>query len=287
MATSAPAQRRPSREGGPLGGAFRYLILTAFLLFFIVPIIWIWLSAFKAPKEISRNPFGLPEVWRWGNFVEAWTVGRFGQYLGNSLIYAVAIVGGVTILASLGGYALAMLPLPARNAFLLTFMLGLMIPFESVMIPLFYLERDLGLLGTYFGFIVPGIALRLPFGIFLMRGFFRGLPGELADASRVDGANEWQTFRSVMLPLAWPGMAALIVFQFLWTWNQFMLPLVMVQKDELRPVSTGMMFFFGRFTSQRDLIAAGAVIAMIPVLLLYLVLQRRFIEGVTAGALKS
>lgn len=275
------------RSGSILGGFSRYTILIMFLLFFIVPIIWIWLSAFKAPKEISKNPFGLPEVWRWSNFAEAWTVGRFGQYMGNSILYAITIVGGVTVLACLGGYALASLPLPGRNLFLITFMLGLMIPFESVMIPLFYLERDLGLLGTYLGFIVPGIALRIPFGIFLMRGFFRGLPGELADAARVDGANEWQTFRHVMLPLAWPGMAALIVFQFLWTWNQFLLPLVMVQKDELRPVSTGMMFFFGRFTSQRDLIAAGAVIAMIPVLVLYLFMQRRFIEGVTAGALKS
>jgi len=281
------ALARSRREGALLGGAVRHGVLLAFLLFSIVPIIWIWLSAFKAPKEISRNPFGLPEVWRWANFAEAWTVGRFGQYLGNSLLYAVTIVTGLTVLACLGGYALAMLPLPSRNAFLLTFMLGLMIPFESVMIPLFYLERDLGLLGTHLGFIVPGIALRLPFGIFLMRGFFRGLPGELADAARVDGANEWQAFRHVMLPLAWPGMAALVVFQFLWTWNQFLLPLVMVQRDELRPVSTGMMFFFGRFTAQRDLIAAGAVIAMIPVLVLYLFMQKRFIEGVTAGALKS
>ena len=283
MATMAKSRR----EGSLLGGVSRYVILIGFLLFFLIPIVWIWLSAFKAPKEISKNPFGFPEVWRWSNFVEAWTVGRFSQYMGNSLIYAVTIVSGVTILACLGGYALAMLPLPAKNTLLLTFMLGLMIPFESVMIPLFYLQRDLGLLGTYFGFIIPGIALRLPFGIFLMRGFFRGLPGELADAARVDGANEWHAFRHIMLPLAWPGMAALIVFQFLWTWNQFMLPLIMVQKDELRPVSTGMMFFFGRFTAQRDLIAAGAVIAMIPVLVLYLVMQRRFIEGVTAGALKS
>jgi ABC-type glycerol-3-phosphate transport system permease component len=283
MATLA----RTRREGSVPGSMVRYAILILFLLFFIIPIVWIWLSAFKAPREISRNPFGLPEVWRWSTFVEAWTVGRFGQYMGNSIIYAVTIVTGVTILACLGGYALGMLPLPARNGLLLTFMLGLMIPFESVMIPLFYLQRDLGLLGTYFGFIIPGIALRIPFGIFLMRGFFRGLPGELADAARVDGANEWQAFRHIMLPLAWPGMAALIVFQFLWTWNQFMLPLIMVQKDELRPVSTGMMFFFGRFTAQRDLIAAGAVIAMIPVLVLYLVMQKRFIEGVTAGALKS
>ena len=165
--------------------------------------------------------------------------------------------------------------------------MGLMIPFQSVMIPLYYLLRDVNILETYWAFILPGIAVRLPFGIFLMRGFFRGLPGELADASRTDGANEWQVFRQVMLPLSWPGLATLIVFQFMWTWNQFAMPLIFVQREELRPVSLGTMFFFGRFTADRGLIAAGVTIAMIPIVALYLVLQRRFIEGITAGALKS
>jgi ABC-type glycerol-3-phosphate transport system permease component len=155
------------------------------------------------------------------------------------------------------------------------------------MIPLYYLLRDVRILETYWAFIVPGIALRLPFGIFLMRGFFRGLPPELGDASRTDGANEWQVFRQVMLPLSWPGLATLVVFQFMWTWNQFAMPLIFVQRDELRPVSLGTMFFFGRFTADRGLIAAGVTIAMIPIVALYLLLQRRFIEGITAGALKT
>ena len=275
---------RLDRWGGEL---FRYVVLLAFLLVFLVPLLWIWSSAFKTSIEIARDPLGLPDQFRWENLREAWNTGRFSRYLGNSVIYCTAIVAGVVALSCLAGYALALLPLPGRDLILVLFLLGLMVPFQSVMIPLYYLLRDVRLLETYWAFIIPAIALRLPFGIFLMRGFFRGLPPELADAARVDGANEWGVFRQIMLPLAVPGLATLVVFQFMWTWNEFAMPLIFVQRDELRPVSTGVMFFFGRFTADRGMIAAGVTIAMLPVVVLYLLLQRRFIEGITAGALKS
>jgi ABC-type glycerol-3-phosphate transport system permease component len=269
------------------GSALTYVILIFFLLLFLLPFVWIWFSAFKTSRQIAADPFGPPASLDPANLVKAWTVGHFSTYLLNSVIYSVAIVAGVCALSCLAGYALSMLPLPGRDGIFILFLLGLMVPFQSVMIPLYYLLRDVHILETYWAFIMPGIALRLPFGIFLMRGFFRGLPGELADAGRTDGANEWQVFRQVMLPLSWPGLATLVVFQFMWTWNQFAMPLIFVQRDELRPISLGVMFFFGRFTADRGLIAAGVTIAMIPIIALYLVLQRRFIEGITAGALKS
>ena len=283
--TSARWLRRPrNRQGSDI---VRYALLVAFLLVFLVPFVWVWSSAFKSSIEIGRDPFGLPSEFRWENLQRAWTVGRFDRYIGNSVIYCAAIVSGVVALSCMAGYALALLPLPGRDAFLVVFLLGLMVPFQSVMIPLYYLLQDFHLLGTYWAFIVPGIALRLPFGIFLLRGFFRGLPPELGDAARVDGANEWSVFRHVMLPLAWPGLATLVVFQFIFTWNQFAMPFIFVQRDELRPVSLGTLFFFGRYTADRGMIAAGVTISMLPVIILYLLLQRRFIEGITAGALKS
>jgi raffinose/stachyose/melibiose transport system permease protein len=282
-------QAQPARRWRPGDGweALRYLVLILFLLIFFIPVLWVWSSAFKTSIEIARDPFGLPSAFRWANLERAWTVGRFDRYLGNTVIYCVAIVGGVVALSCLSGYALAMLPLPGRGGILMVFVLGLMVPFQSVMIPIYYLLRDLHLLETYWAFILPGIAFRLPFGIFLMRAFFRGLPAEIGDAARVDGANEWAVFRQVMLPLAIPGLATLIVFQFIWTWNQFLMPLVYVQTDDLRPVSLGTMFFFGRFTADRGMIAAGVTISMLPMVVLYLLLQRRFIEGITAGALKT
>lgn len=300
---TASATRGAFRTDRLLGEVGKYAVLIVFLLIFLVPLIWVVFSAFKTAPELLKNAFGIPEVWRWENFAEAWQVGRVGSYLGNSVVYTAAIVAGVVALSTAAGYALALLPLPGRDWILVLFMLGLMVPFQSFMIPLYYLLRDIGLLEPYrdivlpwatyaapvgmLAFILPGIAFRLPFGIFLMRGFFRGLPGDLADAARVDGANEWQVFRQVMLPLAGPGLAAQVIFQFVWAWREFLMPLVFVQSEALRPVSTGIMFFFGRFTSQRDLIAAGVVIAMVPMVVIYLILQRRFIEGITAGALKS
>jgi raffinose/stachyose/melibiose transport system permease protein len=283
----APAAARGLNLGRLTGGVATYAILILFLVIFLLPFIWIWSSAFKTSQEIGRDPFALPSALRWENLVEAWTVGHFSEYMLNSAIYCAAIVAGSVAFSCLAGYGLSMLPLPGRDGVLVLFLLGLTVPFQSVMIPMYYLLRDLRILETYWAFIIPGIAIRLPFGIFLMRGFFRGLPMELGDAARTDGANEWQVFRQVMLPLSWPGLATLIVFQFMWAWNEFAMPLIFVQRDELRPVSLGTMFFFGRFTADRGMIAAGVTIAMIPVVILYLLLQRRFIEGITAGALKS
>lgn len=264
-----------------------YLVLITFLAIFAVPFIWIWSSALKTNLELSFDPFGLPTELHWENLANAWTTAHFGLYIGNSAIYCAAIVAGVVVLSCLAGYAFAQLAIPWKNVIFVAFLLGLMVPFQSIMIPLYYLLRDLHILSTYLAFIVPGVALGLPFGIFLMRAFFQGLPREIPDAARIDGAGEWATFWRVMLPLASPGMTTLIVFQFMFTWNAFLMPLVFVQTDELRPMALGIMFFFGRFTSDRAMIAAGVTIGMMPVIALYLVLQRQFIKGITAGALKN
>ncbi len=265
----------------------RYAVLLTFLGIFLIPIFWICATALKSAQDISVNPFGLPSQFHWDNLAQAWTVGRFSQYVVNSAIYCATIVAGVVACSCLAGYALAILPVPGRGLIFTLFLVGLMVPFQSIMIPIYYLLRDLHILETYLAFIVPAIALGLPFGIFLMRAFFRGLPQEIADAGRVDGANEWTVFWRVMLPLAKPGLTTLIVFQFMGTWKAFLMPLVFVQLDELRPVALGMMFFFGRYTADRGMVAAGVTIAMVPVIVLYLALQRQFINGITAGAVKS
>jgi raffinose/stachyose/melibiose transport system permease protein len=289
-ARATPMTRpRPGRYGRRrlVTRAAIYVVLVAFLAIFLVPVFWVLGTALKSDADLYSNPFGWPTVMHWDNFYQAWTVGNFGQYLANSAIYCVAIVTGVIVCSCLAGYALALMPLPFRNKIFTLFLLGLMIPFQSIMIPLYYLLIDMHVLDTYGAFMLPGIALGLSFGIFLMRAFFRGLPLELPDAARIDGASEWAVFLRVMLPLTKPGLTTLIVFQFMATWNAFLLPLVFVQRDELRPVALGLMFFFGRFTSDRPLIAAAATMMMIPVIVLYLALQRQFISGITAGAVKS
>lgn len=265
----------------------KYAVLLSFLIVFLYPFIWIWASALKTSVEIARDPFALPTTLRLENLVQAWTVGHFSRYLGNTVLYAACIVSGVLFVSAMAGYALATLRFPGRDLLFTVFILGLMVPFQSVMIPLFFLLRDLGILGTYWAMILPGTALGLSFGIFLMRAFFRSLPLELAEAAKIDGCGEWGVYWRVMLPLAMPGLTTLAVFQFMWTWNAFLMPLLFVQKDELRPVALGMMFFVGRYTSDRGMIAAGVTLTMLPVIVMYLILQRQFIRGITAGAVRG
>jgi ABC-type glycerol-3-phosphate transport system permease component len=265
----------------------KYAVLLAFLAFLLLSFVWVWSSALKTSREILTSPLALPRSFHWENLERAWTIGRFDRYIGNTVLYSVTIVTSVVVLCCLGGYALALLRFPGSNVIFVAFLLGLMVPFEAIMIPMYYLVRDLNILATRWAMIIPSIALALPFGIFLMRAFYRGLPPELADAARVDGSTEWQVFRRVMLPLSAPGVITLVVFQFMWTWNAFSIPLILVQEEELRPVALGIMFFSGRYTSDQGMIAAGVTIATLPIILLYLALQRQFIRGITAGALKG
>ncbi|MDQ4077298.1 MAG: carbohydrate ABC transporter permease [Chloroflexota bacterium] len=265
----------------------QYGVLIFFALIAVVPFFWVIASSLKTTRELAINTLGFPTTLHWENYVEAWTTGRFGRYFLNSVIVSVPIVIGSVTLSSLAGYGFARFKLPAGNVLFYIFLLGLMVPFQSIMIPLFYLQRDLRLLGTYWAMIIPYIVFALPFGIFFMRAFFLRLPQELAEAAKIDGASEFGVFWRVMLPLATPGISTLAVFQFLGAWNAFLIPLLYIQQEELRPLALGLMFFRGRYTQDIPLIMAGAMIMIIPIIVVYIFLQRKFIEGMTAGALKG
>jgi raffinose/stachyose/melibiose transport system permease protein len=276
----------------PVGGSllfrcFQYLVLIFFALLCLIPILWVVANSLKTTREIALNPLGLPTSFHWQNYVEAWTVGRFGKYFANSVIVSIPIVLGTVALSCLAGYGFARFKLPGGKLVFYLFLLGLTVPFQSIMIPLFYLLRDVGFLGTYWAMIVPSIALGLPFGIFFMRAFFLRLPEELADAAKIDGASEFGVFWKVMLPLSLPAVAAQVVFQFAGAWNSFMVPLIYVQKEELRPLVLGLMFFKSRYTQNIPLTMAGAMIVMLPIVVIYLIFQRKFIQGMTSGALKG
>lgn len=269
-----------------LNEVLRYLVLVPILATFVVPILWYATMALKTRAELATNPLGWPAKPQWGNVEQAWNTGRFSIYLPNTVFYAVVIVASVCALSCLSGYALSRLKFPGRLVVLTFVLMGLAVPFQSLMIPIYYLMRDLGLLGTRWGLILPVVAMALPFGTFMMSAFFRGIPEELADAARIDGASEWQVFRMIMLPLARPGLVTLAIFQFIWSWNLFLPALVLAQRDELRPVSLGLLLFTGRYASDRGLIAAAIMITILPVIVIYFFAQRRLIEGITAGAMK-
>lgn len=264
----------------------QYAVLILFAVLFVLPFVWLWASALKSPTEIMLDPFALPRDPQWGNLLKAWTTGRFSQYIGNSFLYCLIIVPVVLVLCSAAGYALGTLRVPGERFIFPLFLLGIMVPIQAIMIPQYYQVRDLGLLGNHGGIILPGIAVGLAFGIFLMRAFFRGVPQEIGQAARLDGANEWQVFWLVMLPMARSGLLTLGVFQFMISWNMFIIPLLYGQAEGLRPISTGIMFFIGRYAIDRGMIAAGATLACIPIIIVYLLLQRYIISGLTAGAVK-
>ncbi len=262
----------------------------AVLLFFTVvalyPVLVTVFTALRPAADVMRSPFGLPTELFLDNLTTAWTRGRFASYLLNSVIITVPTVIGVVVLSCLAGYGISRFRFPGRNVMFYAILLGLTVPFQSVMIPLFYQLLAMGLLSTYWAVILPGIAFGLPFGIFLMQAFFEDLPRELSDAGRVDGCSEWRILHSIMLPLAWPAVSTLIVFQFVRTWNEFLMPLLYLQNEDLRPVPLGLMFFQGAYTRDIGLISAGVTIALLPVVIIYLIFQRQFVKGLTAGAVK-
>ena len=272
-------------------GAFaRYVALGIFAVVVAYPLLLVVSTALKDPLDVTADPFALFSSLNPINFVDAWTLGGFGEYFWNTAVITALTLVGTVALSVLAGYALARLYLPGRNILFLLFITGLMFPFFSVMIPLFYELRDLGLLGSKVGLslvLIAGAAgFGLPIGVFLMRSFYMDLPEELADAARVDGASEWQVFWRIMLPLSGPGVAVLTVLVFFQTWNAFFQPLVYLPGAENRVLATGLYFFASGRTTEYELTAAGSLIMFVPVVVVFLACQRLFVRGLTAGALK-
>jgi ABC-type glycerol-3-phosphate transport system permease component len=263
-----------------------YGALVVMSLVSVLPLIWVWLTSLRTSQAISQDPLGLPWPPDFSSYARAWTEARFGDYMINSVVVAVGTVLLLTLVALPAAYALACLRLPGSTAVFLLFLTGLMIPIWSIVIPLFFQLRDLGLVNTRTGAVLVESALGLPFGIFLLRAFLRELPTELLEAARMDGTGHIKTLLYIVIPLARPALYTLFVFQFMWSWNELVIPLFFLQDDAVRTLPIGLTFFQGRFTSDTAVIAAGTTLASLPVLIVYLIFNRQFVAGLTAGASK-
>ncbi|MDR6549010.1 carbohydrate ABC transporter permease [Paenibacillus qinlingensis] len=264
-----------------------YLILLAFTFISIMPIVWILLAALKPVSELNANLFAFPKYLTFNNFSEAWTVGKMGKYLMNSVFVAIPRVFFIILLASLAGFGFGKLKFPGRDVLFFIFLFGMMVPIQAMVIPLYYTMQSLNLINTYWALILPSLGLAMPFAIFMMRTFFKDLPDELMDVSKIDGCNDFKAFVHIMLPLTIPAITSLLVFEFMWSWNDFLLPLLFVYDDAYRTLPLGMMYFFGEYTSNQSLIAAGVSIAIVPIIMIYIIFQRKFIEGITSGSMKG
>ncbi|MGH3456157.1 MAG: carbohydrate ABC transporter permease [Nocardioidaceae bacterium] len=223
-----------------------------------------------------------------GNFADAWDEGNFGRYLQNSVIVAVAVVVLSAAVSSLAGYAFGTMRFRGSSVLFYLLLLGMMVPSEAIVIPLYYDLESIGLTNTYAALILPQVAQSLAFGTFWMRAYFRSASREVVEAARMDGAGHLRVFWSILLPMGRPALMTMVLLIFMWTWNEFLLPLVMLPNaEDLRTAPLGLSNFSGQYTSGTALLAAGAVLVALPVVIVYLITQRHFIRGMIEGAVKG
>jgi raffinose/stachyose/melibiose transport system permease protein len=264
-----------------------YAVLAAFAVVALYPILSIVLLAFQRRSDLVTG-FAIPEHLSFDTFRQAWDLGGFNHGLVNSLIVAGTVALATAVLSTLAGYAFGAMRFRGNNALFYLLLIGLIFPYEATVIPLYYVFRDVGLTDSLWALILPQIGLSVPFGTFWMRAFFRSTPGALVEASRLDGASSFATLWRVLLPQAWPAITTMVVLVFMWTWNEFLLALVMIQSDSLRTAPLGLALFAGanRY-SDPTLTAAAAVLVALPIVIVYVFLQRSFIRGVFAGSVKE
>jgi raffinose/stachyose/melibiose transport system permease protein len=269
------------------GTATSYLGLSVLAFVALAPLVVLGFNALKDPAEIGRNPLGPPTAPNFGNFAEAWQQGNFEVTMRNSAIITLGTVLGVCFISGLAAYALSRLNVPGSSGFVVYLFVGTTIPGQLFIIPLFFLWVRLGLVNTLLGLIIVYWALFTPFTTLLLRSYLLSLPRELEEAARVDGADEVQVLTRIVMPLAWPGLLVVALVAALMAWNEFFFAITILQSQEMKPVTTSFLAFQDRFSRNWALTSAAAIIVILPTLALFLTLQRRFIAGLTAGALKG
>ena len=274
---------RFGRDANP-GVLITLILLTAVSL---IPFLWVLTGAFKSNQEIFGSTALLPQSWEFDNFREAWLDGQFGVYFLNTVFVAVATTLISVAVAAPAGYAFAKTPLRNASALFFLYLFGITLPIESIIVPLFYQIKDVGLVNSLWGLILALVGTGVPFGVYLMRSFFRDLPDALGEAARIDGASEWEIFFRIMLPLAKPGLLALGVFSFLGAWNEYFFSILLLISEDSRTIPIGLVRFQQDNLSEYGPLFAAITLAIIPSILIYIVLQRQFISGLAAGATKG
>lgn len=261
-----------------------YVILIIFALIVLGPIGVIFTLAL-GPQSASVAREG--RTFHWENFADAWEVGRFSQYMLTSVIVA-AIVVVIAVSASiLAGYALGAMTFKGSTFFFYLFLLGIMVPTEAFIVPLYFDMRTIGLTNTVWGVAFPQIAMSIAFGTYWMRNYFRSSSRAMIEAARLDGAGSMRILWYILVPIGRPAILTLVLLTFMWTWNEFLIPLVMSPTGSVRTAPLGLAFFQGQYTQGVALLAAGAILVALPIVVLYIFLQRHFIKGMLEGAVKE
>lgn len=267
------------------GQAALYVFLTIFTLLWLLPVIAAFVTSFRSMDDISKNGFwSIPQEFVWQNFVRAWTDARVSKYLINSFIITLPALLAMLFLSSLAAYALARYRFRGNLLLYFMFVAGTMLPFQILLLPVFRLTNYLGLYDTHGALILIHTAFQLGFCTFVLRNFMRTVPADIMDAARVDGCSEFRIYWQIVLPLTLPALAALATLQFTWVFNDYLWAIILLRSDTLRPVTAGLATLRGQYNTDWPVITAGALLATIPTLLVFIFLQRYFIQGLTLGS---
>ena len=253
----------------------------------MVPLLTTALGGFKTLGDLRTNPFGLPADWQLQNYIDILTSQRYWRQLANSLLIAVLTVGLTLIVSAMAAFTLAHVRFFGAGFLFNYFLLGLMFPIATGILPLFLRIRDLGLLDTYMGVVLPQVAFGLGMSILLMRNFFRNVPSELFDAAFVDGCGYVRFFWSVTLPLSRPIIATVGIISFVQSWNSYIIPLIMLTSEEKYPWPLGIMNYQGEFGTEWHLVLAFITMTILPTVIVFFAAQKHIIAGLTAGAIKG
>jgi ABC-type glycerol-3-phosphate transport system permease component len=263
----------------------RVVLATAGVLLLMFPIYWMLRVSVAGTDELSSLPVSLwPTSWRLENYVEPWRQYPFLRWMANSVVIAVVSVVATVLINLCAGYAFAKLRFPGRNLLFLLIISTLMVPVQVIMIPQFQIVVDLNLLNSLGGVVLPRLAEA--FGLFLARQFFLSIPDELLEAARVDGAGHLRTFRSVVLPLSGPLIAVLVIFTFMWRWNEFVWPLIVLTDSDSYTLPVGLQFLVQQFGNNFGPLLAMSFLSILPMLVVFAVFQRYFVEGMARTGIK-
>ena len=278
-----------NRITGTVINAIIYLFLGLWSIIVIFPMIWVLVSSFKTSKEIFFSPWLPPAQMMWENFARAWSKASMGLYFFNTLAVLLPAIFFTLLFSAMAGYVLARFVFPGSRAIFFMFTGGMLFPVVLALVPLFFLLQSMTLLDTHVGLVLVYVAYSLPFTVFFLTGFFKTLPSELLEAAVIDGANQYQLFFQIVIPLAKNGLVSMGIFNFLGQWNQYILPLVLLTSRQKYVLSQGLAFLQHqqRYQSDWSGLFAAVTMVMLPTMIVYTIFQNQIQRGLTIGALKG
>jgi multiple sugar transport system permease protein/raffinose/stachyose/melibiose transport system permease protein len=275
------------RSGGWSARLAETVLMAGYTLFTFSPLAWVFTMSLKDTATIRSSPYSIPLDPRWANYTDVWFNSNYAQYFVNSG-YAVGLAIVVLILvASMAAYAFARMPFRGSEFLFVAVFASIMLPAQVLLIPLFQLLVKYRLINTLTGLALVYVAVQLPMAIYILRSFFAQIPRELSEAARMDGCGEWKIFWRIMMPIATPAISTVLVVNFVALWNEFIFAVIFIQDESRRTLPLGVMKFVGDVYEDLGHMAAGLVISIVPVLILYVAFSERFIKGMSAGAVKG